>query len=151
MNETQQLFSQLRHEFPGLQARYESKSPGAELEASGFANFVIDLYEQRNEQQLRTAFDRMERLYSGAGREIRQLIVFEFLASLQELAACKPYGPEALVQYLGPETRRIWAELDEISRTCSRLDMRERPVLESEILTWWLLREALQREGAAAK
>jgi len=85
-----------------------------------------------------------------ASPRVRELIACAFLEVVQDLAACKPYASEALGGYLGPETRRIRAELDEISRTCSRLDMPERTVLETEILTWWLLREALQKQGAAA-
>jgi hypothetical protein len=146
MTEIQQLISRLRHEFPEFQGRYEEQSAGPEQEISAFTHFVVELYEQREWQQLQTAFDRIEEALTGADREVRELIAFEFLETLETLAASKPYGPEVLLGYLGRETRRIWAELDEISRTCSRLDMRERTVLEGEILVWRLVREALHRE-----
>jgi hypothetical protein len=151
MTEIQQLISRLRHEFPEFRARYEEQSAGAELEISSFAHFLIDLYEQREERQLQTAFNGMEKALTIASRQVWDVIVCEFLETLRDLAACKPYGAEVFVDYLGYRTRRIWEELDEISRTCSRLDMRERTVLESEILNWWLVREALEREAAAAR
>jgi hypothetical protein len=150
MTEIQELVSNLRREFPGFRERCNEQGAGPEQEISAFAAFVIELYEEHHERQLQTAFHCIEQALKTASPRVRELIACEFLEIVQDLAACKPYASEALGGYLGPETRRIRAELDEISRTCSRLDMRERTVLETEILTWWLLREALEKQGAAA-
>ena len=44
---------------------------------------------------------------------------------------------------LGPETKRLWAELEAIWRTSVKLDLQDRTVLEGEILISRIVRQTL--------
>jgi hypothetical protein len=89
---------------------------------------------QRNYDLVRAAFDRMEEFLTTRGQGNRDRIAVELLEAAENVAWYESFGSEAFARFLGPETKRVWAELHAIWKTSLRLDLQDRTVLEAEVL-----------------
>ncbi|HKN36955.1 MAG TPA: hypothetical protein VJX16_27230 [Terriglobales bacterium] len=146
MLEKQHVISHLLREFPQFRNRWEEArnkwrhDAGAYLDMSSFARFVTDeLYEKGQYQQVRAAFELIERFLTDGTAEVRELAALGFLETLQTAASWKPYGSDAFGRFLRPESRDVWNKLDMISG----LNLDDCGVLEGEVLTWRLVRQSL--------
>lgn len=151
MLEKQQVMSDLLREFPQFHGRMEEhlrRWGRDEAQCFGmpvFAHFVIDeLYEPDNYERVHAAFGQMEKFLRDGSQEVRELIGLGFLETLHNVASWKSYGSEAFVRFLGPETGRVWAELEALWRASVRLDLSERTTLEAEVLIWRMIRQSLR-------
>ena len=107
----------------------------------GFAQVVTNLYEHGNYELLRDAFDKIEKSLKLAAQEARDFHGVELIEALQNAASWKACGRDAFVQFLGPESRRVWRELDAIWTASVRLDLADRAILEGEVLIWRMTRQ----------
>jgi hypothetical protein len=112
-------------------------------EPFAFVQVVMALYEHANYELLRVAFDRLEQALIAASQEGRHLFGVEVMEALQNVASWKAYGRDVFVQFLGPEAKRIWMELDAVWTASVRLDLAERGILEAEVLIWRMTRQKL--------
>lgn len=81
----------------------------------------------------------MEEFLSNTGTEIRDIIAIEMLESFPN--AEYPSGSDTFAQFLGPETKHLWVELQAIWKTSVKLDLQDRTVLEGEVLISRILRQ----------
>jgi len=103
------------------------------LDVPDFVHLLTDaVYEEEHPQRVHAACDRVEEFLSKAGPEIRNMLAIEMFESLQN--ARSPYGSDTFAGCLGPETKRLWAELQATWRTSVKLDLQDRTVLEAEVL-----------------
>ena len=146
MLEEHHLISHLLCEFPQFRRRWEEDSSRSGLDArpyldmSRFVRFLTDeLYEKENYKQIHVAFERMEQFLRDGTAGVRELVVFGFLETLRNVASWKPYGGDAFVQFLRPESSRFWAKLDAVGN----LNLDNCTVLEGEVLIWRIVRQSL--------
>ncbi len=112
------------------------------LDVPDFVQSLTDaVYEKEHCERVHAACDRLEEFLSNAGTEIRDMLAIEMFESFQN--AEYPYGSDTVAGCLGPETKRLWTELEAIWRTSAKLDLQDRTVLEGEILIWRIVRQNL--------
>ncbi len=110
------------------------------LDVPDFVQLLTDAaYEEENCERVHAACDRLEEFLSNAGTEIRDVVAVEMFESFQN--AEYPYGGDTWC--LGPETKRLRAELEAIWRTSVKLDLQDRTVLEGEVLMSRIVRQNL--------
>jgi hypothetical protein len=90
------------------------------------------------------ACDRMEEFLSNGGPEIRDMLAIEVFESLQNAESSS--DSDSFARFLGPQTKRLWAELQAIWKTSVKLDLRDRTVLEGEVLMSRILRQLEQSD-----
>jgi len=151
MLEKRQLISQVLHEFPQFRKRADTGSrrsgddAKAYLDLALFVRFLTDdLYEKENYQQVRAAFEQMEEFLRSGTAEVREWVALGFLETLRAAASWKPYGSDAFIRFLPPESRRIWAKLD----AAWNLNLDDCSVLEKEVLIWRIVRQSLSHSSA---
>ena len=105
-------------------------------------DWLIEEFERGNCEAVRLALQSIEELLREGGREVRESGL-GFLQSLREAASPKPCGVEALVEFFGPETSRLWMESNAIWRTSLKLDALDRSVLEAEVLAYRISQQVL--------
>jgi hypothetical protein len=117
---------------------------GPDPDISIFKDFMTEqLYQYENYELVRAAFDRMEEFLTTRGQGDRDRIAIELLEAVQNVALYEGFGNEAFAGFLGPETKRMWAELDAIWKTSLRLDLQDRTVLEGEVLISRIARQSI--------
>ncbi len=90
------------------------------------------VYEEEDCERVRAACDRLEEFLSNAGTEVRDMLAVKMFESFQN--AGYPADSDTAARFLGPETKRLWAELQAIWKTSMKLDLQDRTVLEGEVL-----------------
>jgi len=152
MLEKHQIVPRLLSEFPGFRARRDEceTNLGRDLEIYRdillFVRFLTDdLYEKQNNKQVLAAFEKMEEFLREGNSEVRALVTFGFFETLRIVAGWKPYGSDAFLHFLYPESRRVWTKLD----AAWNLDLDDCGVLEREIVIWRLARQSLGYLNAA--
>ena len=109
------------------------------LDVTNFVQLLHDaVYEEEDCERVHAACDRMEEFLSKAGPEIRDMVAIEMFESLQNAESS---SDSAFAPFLGPETKRLWAELQAIWKTSVKLDLQDRTVLEGEVLMSRILRQ----------
>ncbi len=117
---------------------------GPDMDISIFKDLMTEqLYQHENYELVRAAFDRMEEFLTTRGQGNRDRIAVELLEAVQSVALYESFGSEAFAGFLGPETKRMWAELDAIWKTSLRLDLQDRTVLEGEVLISRIARQSI--------
>src|SRR6266567_1687039 len=110
------------------------------LDVPDFVRFLRDgVYEEDDCKRVHPACDRMEEFLTKAGPEIRDMVAIEMFESLQNAESSS--DSDSFAPFLGPETKRLWAELQDIWETSVRLDLQDRTVLEGEVLMSRILRQ----------
>ena len=143
MLQKQELISHLLREFPQFRMRLAecpSDAAGPYRDISLFVRFLTDeLYEREKFEQVQAVFQEIELFLKEGTSEVRELIALGFLETLWTVASWKPYGRDAFLHFLYPESRFVWAKLDAAGNRhfdgCG--------VLESEVLIWRLVRQSL--------
>ena len=151
MLEKCQLIPHLLHEFPQFESSAHAVCKSSEQDARRypdlalFVRFLTDeLYEKENYQQVRAAFEQMEEFLRNGTAEVHELVALGFLEPLRAVASWKPYGSDAFIRFLPPESRRVWAKLDAVWN----LNLDDCSVLEKEVLIWRVIRQNLSHSSA---
>ena len=110
------------------------------LDVTNFVQLLHDAVDEEEDcERVHAACDRMEEFVSKAGPEIRDMVAIEMFEGLQ--TAQSSSDSDSLARFLGPETKRLWAELQAIWKTSVKLDLQDRTVLEGEVLMSRILRQ----------
>lgn len=126
---TAAVVSALLKSFPGFASRWKEhvalwggNPAGSYNDMGEFVHFVVeDLYGKGNLADTDRAFRLLEEHLMGADAETRNLIGLGFLETLQSFASWGPGGNKVYEQFLGPISKQIWAELQEMWRGKSSL------------------------------
>jgi len=146
MLEKHQLISHLLREFPQFRTRWDqhpkrsAHDAGGYLDLSLFVRFLTDeLYEEEDYKRVNAAFDQMEQFLKNGTAEVRELVALGFLETLRTEASWKPYGSDVFIQFLPPESRRVWAKLD----AAWDVTLDDCGVLEGEVLISRVARQSI--------
>ena len=113
------IISVLVREFPDFSkrwkdhiARWGGEAGGHYIEMAEFVHFVVeDLYEKRNLDETRRAFDCLEKLFEDGDQDARDLVGFGFFETLQNFASWRPSGNTIYEQFFGPMCKQVWSEI----------------------------------------
>jgi hypothetical protein len=116
---TSPVISSLLGSFPEFSGRWKchikwwgGESAGSYNDMSEFVHFVVeDLYEKGLIEEVRRAFQVLEDLFVEGDEEARNLIGLGFFETLQCFASWRHGGNKVYEQFLGPMSKRVWAEL----------------------------------------
>jgi hypothetical protein len=118
---------------------FKKQHGGSVRDALHVVQLLADAVYEEEQERVRAACDRVEEFLSNAGTEIRDIVAMEMLESFPN--AESPSGSDTFAQFLGPETKRLWVELQAIWKTSVKLDLQDRTVLEGEVSISRILRQ----------
>lgn len=93
-----------------------TKEPGIYNDLGEFAQFVVTAYSREDKESVVAAFEVIEELLGNGDEEIRTAAAIGFLEDVQVIASNRPFGAGVFVQWLGPKSTEVWAEIKEIWR-----------------------------------
>jgi len=116
------LIPRLLKEFPEFQSRWEEhlaywkdETPGAYLDMAEFVHFVVeDLYQKEQTERLRDAFALMEALFANGNETTKAFLAWGFFETLQNFASNQPCGSKVFEPFLGPMSRQVWLDIEEL-------------------------------------
>jgi hypothetical protein len=73
---------------------------------------LLDAYEQGQIDSVRAAFDMLERFLIEGDAETKELAVIGFIEDVQNAASWRPFGANAFLLFLGPNSQVGWAEVE---------------------------------------
>jgi hypothetical protein len=109
--------SQIIRAYPSLEARVESLAGDHASEMmilAELASHVVDLFQTGHGDEVPPAFDLTEHLIQFGQEADRDAAILGFLEAIQNVASHRSLGASVFEQYLGPESRLAWAQLDEV-------------------------------------
>ena len=96
-------------------AEWAGEPAGSYNDMAEFVHFVVeDLYEKDKTDEVQRAFHLLEVLFVEGGQQTKDLVGLGFFESLQNVASWKPYGYKVFEQFLGPTSKKVWLEIEQI-------------------------------------
>jgi hypothetical protein len=113
------IFRSLLMTFPTFSDRWRKhiewwrgEPAGDYNDMSEFVHFVVeDLHEKGRLDEVRSAFEFMERQVQLGDQETRDLVGWGFFETLQNVASHGANGYEEYKKFLGPHSARVWEEI----------------------------------------
>jgi len=88
---------------------------GAYNDMAQFVHFVVeDLYEKGKLDEIRRAFESLEKLFADGDQDTRNLIGLGFFETLQNFASWRSYGNTVFEEFLGPMSKQCWREIQQM-------------------------------------
>jgi hypothetical protein len=81
----------------------------------------VDAYSRQETEMVAAAFMAIEELLAEGDEEVRTAAAIGFLEDIQTIASNRPFGAAVFVQWLGPKSKKAWAEIEEMWRGKSSL------------------------------
>ena len=104
---------------PGFQTPWQShraywngEEPGAFNDASEFAHYLVASYERKDTSEFPAAFATLETIFAGGDQEARDVAGIGVLEGLQNIGSNHSCGSDVFIQWLGPLSRRAWAQVE---------------------------------------
>ena len=144
-----QVVAHLEREFPRIRQQGEPQCV-VRLADFDFACLVIALYREGDDHALRVAFGLLEIFLSDGNRYIREWAAHS-IENLHDMASWKPCGREVFVPFLGEQTLRLWAALNQIREAAVGSDLRDESVFEAELASWHVVRDAVRVSAAESR
>ena len=96
-------------------ASWGGKPAGSYNDMAEFVHFVVeDLFEKGDLDEIRRVFQFLENFFVVGDQETRDLIGIGFFESLQNFASRRAYGNKVFEQFLGPMSKQVWAEIQQV-------------------------------------
>ncbi len=109
-----EIIDEISQSYPAIAGELAS-THAAEISDSrlmaDLATHVVDLFEGGHVAEIRPAFGLAERLCASGSEAEKHAAVVEFLETVQNVASHRKCGTLVFESFLGPESRRAWAEL----------------------------------------
>lgn len=94
-------------------ADWGGEPAGTYNDMAEFVHFVVeDPYEKSQFDEIRRAFELLEKLFADGDQDARDLIGIGFFETLQNFASWRPYGKTVFKQFLGPMSALCWREIE---------------------------------------
>jgi hypothetical protein len=112
--------SEIVHAYPTLEVEihtlsYERASDSRLL--AELASHVVDLFQAGHPEEVSPAFGLAERLLVSGQEANMQAATVGFLETIQNVASHRSCGASAFERFLGPQSRKAWAELIQVVET----------------------------------
>jgi hypothetical protein len=89
---------------------------GIYIDIAEFARFVVDSYERQDTKLIATAFTVIEEFLVGGDEEVQAAASIGFLEDVRNIASWRSFGSAPFLQWLGPQSKTAWAEIEEVWR-----------------------------------
>lgn len=93
---------------------WKGEEPGAYNDTAEFARYLVESFERGQTAELPSAFAAIEKILNEGDQESRDIAGIGVLESLQTIGSNHSCGEDVFIQWLGPTSRRAWAEIEEI-------------------------------------
>ena len=98
--------------------RVHAESPTYEagllyIDFDEFARHLVRLLKAGEISEFKSVFDVVEALHTGGDDNVREAATIGLLEGIQNVAGNNNLDPESFSPYLGPETAKWWARLNE--------------------------------------
>jgi hypothetical protein len=95
-------------------ADWRGQDAGIYNDLAVFAHHLVDSYAADRTAEFAAVFQLIERLISQGPEEVRAPLLVGLLEDLQVGASHQPFGGDAFLPWLGPESRRAWQEISKV-------------------------------------
>ncbi len=92
-------------------AHWGEEDAGIYNDLAALAHHLIEAYAAGRTTEFSAVFDSVERLLSQGSEEARAALSVGLLEDLQVIGSHHPFGGDALLRWLGPESRRSWEDI----------------------------------------
>ena len=106
---------------PGFQPTWQAhlecwkgEEPGAYNDTAEFARYLVESFESGQISEFPAAFAAIEKILSEGDQESRDIGGYGVIESLQTIGSNHSCGEEVFIQWLGPTSRRAWAEIEKM-------------------------------------
>lgn len=116
---------------------WKDEEPGAYNNTSEFARYLVESFESGQSSEFPAAFSAIERILNEGDQESRDIAGIGVIESLQTIGSNHSCGEDVFIQWLGPTSRRAWAEIEKMWEGKSSLA----DVVRAEVCVnqkrWW--------------
>ena len=106
---------------PGFQPTWQAhlewwkgEEAGAYNDTAEFARYLVESFESGQTSEFPAAFAAIEKILSEGDQESRDIAGYGVVESLQIIGSNHSCGEEVFIQWLGPTSRRAWAEIEKM-------------------------------------
>ncbi len=106
---------------PGFQPAWQKhldwwngEEPGVYNDTSEFARYLVESFESGQTAEFPAAFSAIERILNEGDQESRDIAGIGVIESIQTIGSNHSCGEDVFIQWLGPTSRRAWAEIEEM-------------------------------------
>jgi hypothetical protein len=91
---------------------WDGEEPGAYNDTAEFARYLVESFESGQTAEFPKAFAAIERILNEGDQESRDIAGFGVIESLQTTGSNHSCGRAVFIRWLGPTSRRAWAEVE---------------------------------------
>ena len=116
--------SEIVHAYPALEVEIRSLSDEQASDSrllAELASHVVGLFQAGHLEEVSPAFGLAERLLVSGQEANMQAATVGFLETIQNVASHRSCGASAFERFLGPQSRKVWAELIQVWKRKSSL------------------------------
>lgn len=95
---------------------WRREEAGIDNDMAEFATFIVNCYAQQDTEPVVAAFGVIEELLVDGDEEVRTAAAIGFLEDVRNIASWRPVGSDVFIQWLGPQSKLAWAEIEEMWR-----------------------------------
>jgi predicted transcriptional regulator len=106
---------------PGFQPTWQAhlewwkgEEPGAYNDTAEFARYLVESFESGQTSEFPAAFAAIEKILNEGDQESRDIAGYGVIESLQTIGSNHSCGEDVFIQWLGPTSRRAWAEIEKM-------------------------------------
>lgn len=88
--------------------------PGAYNNTSEFARYLVESFESGQTSEFPAAFAAIEKILNEGDQESRDIAGIGVIESLQTIGSNHSCGDDVFIKWLGPTSRRAWAEIEKV-------------------------------------
>ena len=120
-------------------AYWDGEEAGAFNDASEFARYIVASYERGDTAEFPIAFATLEKIFNEGDQEARDVAGIGVLEGLQNIGSNHSCGADVFIQWLGPMSRRAWAEIEKMWEGKHSLADVVRAEVRANQKRWWQL------------
>ena len=95
-------------------ASWDGEEPGAFNDASEIAHYLVGSYERGDTSEFSSAFSTLETIFAEGDQEACDVAGIGVLEGLQNIGSNHSCGSDVFIQWLGPWSRRAWAQIEKM-------------------------------------
>jgi hypothetical protein len=97
-------------------ALWHDEEAGIYNDAAEVATYIVDCYGNGDTEPIGAAFGVIEELLVTGDEEVRAAASIGFLEDVRNISSWRPFGSNVFIQWLGPQSRLAWADIEELWR-----------------------------------
>ncbi len=117
---------------------WKGEEPGVYNDTSEFARYLVESFESGQTSEFPKAFATIERILNEGDQESRDIAGIGVIESLQTIAS-HSCGGDVFIPWLGPTSRRAWAEIEKMWEGKNSLADVIRAEVRANQKRWWQL------------